>query len=359
MSVEQEFCEDNFIRATNQANRARVATHLLAPKIQEMFPTIFATEPRVTPVGNQGWLNITLSIDQSDGTQGYILRLAPCAAGSTSRSTPALEKERYVLERLSHYDFVPKLPSNPSGRISIVMPSMGKVEYGYLLETRLPFEAPRSDKGPRDRLLILRQLGERCKTIHEVKVTGYGLDFDEKLPGFSRASFSEFLESKAKGIEDSSLDANMKRWMLSRVEALVYLDPEPRLFHYDLLGNWGNFLVDEARTVQGIIDWEFAGSGPAFHHEIASLVYVLTRDGHSPEDIEHDLMAVLEGYGMSYAHFKAHYEREVETLVLLNSVSALQRYEALKRSGGLQREPWRAIFAERASMICARSYRSR
>lgn len=359
MSVEKEFTEDNFIRATNHANRARVAAHVLAPKMRELFPNLFTSSPTVTSIGQQGWSNLTLSVDSGDGAQRYILRLAPCPKGCVSRSTPALEKERYVLERLSGFDFVPRLPQHASGRLTLAVPPAGEVEYGYLLEARLPFEAPRNDCGPRDRLLILRQLGGVAKKIHSIKVSGYGLDFNEALGGFRDASFVDFLNSKAKSIEDSPIDSHMKRWLIARVRDLSHLDPEPSLFHRDLLGNWGNFLVDDSRIVRGIIDWEYAGSGPAFHYEIAALIYVLTRDGHSPEDIEHDLVAVLEGYGMTLEHFKAHYEREVETLVLINSISALQRYEALKQSGDIKREPWRQLFAERASMICTRSYRNR
>ena len=357
MSVEDEFPEENLIRATTHATRAQVAANLHAPKLKELFPHVFDGKVEVTPISSQGWSNLTLRVEAQG--QAFILRLAPCGDSTTSRSTPTLEKERYVLEQLRDTGFVPTLPNHASGQLALEIPTVGAVTYGYLLESFLPFEAPRTDNGPRDRLKVLRQLGEVCKRIHSVRVSGFGIDFDETQRGFRHATFIDFLKEKGRGIEDSPLDPSMKRWLIARVEGLSHLDPEPRLFHRDLLGNWGNFLVDEGRIVRAVIDWEMAGSGPAFHYEMAALIYVLTRDGHSPEEIEHDLKAVLEGYGTSLDHYKSHYEREVETLVLLNSVSALQRYEALKQTGGIKREPWRKLFAERASMICARSYRGR
>jgi aminoglycoside phosphotransferase (APT) family kinase protein len=359
MSAEKDFFEENLLRATTHATRARVAAELLAPMMREVFPDLFPGHVSLTPIANQGWTNLTLRIEGGNEDLSYILRLAPCGTFPNSRSTPALEKERYVLEKLSHTDLVPKLPAHPTGRLTLSIPSVGDVAYGYLLESFLPFEAPRSDTGPRDRLSILRQLGEVCKALHGVTLSGFGVDFEESTSGFRHASYRDVLAAKIEGIEHAPLDPSMQRWLIARVESLAHLGSEPRLFHRDLLGNWGNFLVDESRNVRGIIDWEMAGSGPAFHYEIAALIYVLTRDGHSPDLIEHDLKAVLEGYGTTLEHYKRHYEREVETLVLLNSVSALERYELLKKNGGITREPWRKLFAERASMICARSYRGR
>jgi hypothetical protein len=114
--------------------------------------------------------------------------------------------------------------------------------------------------------------------------------------------------------------------------------------------------VDEHGDVRGVIDWEFAGAGAAFHYEMASMVYVLTRDGASSEEIERDVCAVLRGYGISREAYKTSYEREVETLVLMNSVSALIKFDVLRQRGGLEREPWRRRFAERASHLCERCF---
>jgi thiamine kinase-like enzyme len=124
------------------------------------------------------------------------------------------------------------------------------------------------------------------------------------------------------------------------------------------LGNWGNFLLDSTGSVRGIIDWEYAGSGPAFHFEIAALLYVLSRDGHSQERINHDLSAVLRGYGISYKTYLASYDRDVQTIVLLNSVSAILKFQEVQEKGTSASEPWRERFADRAQALCSTQYSS-
>jgi aminoglycoside phosphotransferase (APT) family kinase protein len=220
----------------------------------------------------------------------------------------------------------------------------------------MPFISGREAGATLDREQTLRKLGEIAREIHSVRLQGYGNEFDEQTRRFKSPDFLACLEDKLSGIERSSLALGMKRWLTARVEALARLKPEPCLYHRDLLGNWGNFLVDFAGEVKGIIDWEFAGVGPAFHIEMASLVYVLNRDGVTPECVERDLSAVLSGYGLARTEYRERYERDVETFVLLNSVSAVMKFDELGRCGGLAKEPWRVRFAERAHGLCERCF---
>jgi hypothetical protein len=104
--------------------------------------------------------------------------------------------------------------------------------------------------------------------------------------------------------------------------------------------------------LRGIIDWEFCGSGLAFHQETASLIYARTRDGVEPEHIVRDLHSFFEGYGITMREYQQHYEHDVETLVLLHAITALQKFITLRKNGGLEGEPWRATFAERARLLC-------
>ena len=182
------------------------------------------------------------------------------------------------------------------------------------------------------------------------------MDFDESSQSFAHSPFADFIESNINRLETSPIDASMKRWLSARLSELKDLDTQPYLFHRDLPGNWGNFLVDNDHMIRGIIDWEFAGSGPAFHYELASLLYVLHRNGHAPEAITRDLQAVLRGYGMSLATYKNDHERHVETIVLMNSISALIKFSELQRCGSVSREPWRQRFAERATLLCSSCY---
>jgi aminoglycoside phosphotransferase (APT) family kinase protein len=361
MSAETEFVQENFLRATHQANQARIVAHVLLPVLHEIFPHLFDRPPAITPVSGQGWSNLTLHIDSRNSEHGYILRLSPRKRGvhgaaSKGRSLPHYEKEQLVLECLQAYNFVPRLVPHGTGALSLLVPGRGEVEFAYSLQGRFPFRAAREVAAGLDRQRCLEQLGGIVRTIHGVLMQGYGTDFDESTGAFAHASFEDFILSKISAIEQLNVATRMKSWLIQRAEQLVSLEPEPRLYHRDLLGNWGNFLVDDEGNVSGIIDWEFAGVGAALQYEIASMVYVLTRDGASSEEIERDLCAVLRGYGLSRGEYRASYERDVETLVLLNSVSALAKFDVLQQQGGLEKEPWRRRFAERATHLCERCF---
>jgi aminoglycoside phosphotransferase (APT) family kinase protein len=203
---------------------------------------------------------------------------------------------------------------------------------------------------------MLERLAGLARIIHSTPTTGFGVDFDETSQSFAHTSLAGFIESNIRRLEISPIDSSMKRWLSVRMAELADLNAEPHLFHRDLLGNWGNFLVDSDQMIRGIIDWEFAGSGPALHYELASLLYVLQRDGHPPEAIRRDLEAVLRGYGMPLATYKNEHERYVETIVLMNSISALIKFSELQRCGSASREPWRQRFAERATALCSSCY---
>lgn len=361
MAAANEFVEDNFFRATRHANRARLLEHLLSPQIASLIPSLFQKPPTLKAVVNQGWVNFTFLVySDSETPSSYILRVAPRRKEPThqsSKSVPAFEKERFILERMRGHSFVSELPESASGIVTLDIPGEGPAEFGYLVQSYLPFEPATKPLTARDRAEILRQLGAIAREIHSVKAAGFGTDFDEKAASLSCATFDAFVDSKIASVEAAAIAPQFKYWLNSRLEALKRLDPEPRIFHQDLLANRGNFLLDSSRTVRGVVDWEFAGAGAAFHFELASLVYVLTRDGHPADLIEHDVESVLVGYGMTQAEYRQHYQQDVETIVLLHCVSALTKCDQLMRSGGLEREPWRKLFAERALRVCHRSFR--
>jgi aminoglycoside phosphotransferase (APT) family kinase protein len=358
MGVRDEFAEQNFFRETHCVNRARKVAHVVSAILADTFPQVFKDTPRVTALRNQGWMNLTLLVESADGYSAYILRLTERAQTSvvTSRSVPHFEKERYVLERLQTFDFVPRIVQPATGSLHLSLPGEGAREYAYLLQSYLPFRPGTAREVTRDRGYVLEQLGRRLALIHTVTVDGFGTDFSERAERFSFETFEEQIADKVRLVEDGPLDAGMKRWLTARVRRLMELRPEPRLYHRDLLGNWGNFLVDGDSRVRGIIDWEFAGSGAPLHSELASMIYVLHRDGAPQEQIDRDIAAVLRGYGISHATYKEHYERDTETMVLLNSVTALVKFQATTRAGTLEQEPWREIFAVRARKICNDSF---
>lgn len=360
MGVRDEFAEQNFFRETHCVNRARKVAHVVSATLTQTFPEIFKDTPRVTALRNQGWMNLTLLVESADGYAAYILRLVERLQSNAlaSRSVSHFEKERYVLERLQKFDFVPRIVQPVTGTLQLSLPGEGHREYAYLLQSYLPYRPGTAREVTRDRGYVLEQLGRHLASTHSVAVDGFGTDFSERIERFSFETYEEHIADRVSLVEEGPLDAGMKRWLTARVRALMDLRPEPRLYHRDLLGNWGNFLVDGDSRVLGIIDWEFAGSGAPLQSELASMIYVLHRDGAAQEQIDHDVAAVLKGYGVSYSTYREHYERDTETMVLLNSVTALVKFEATSRAGTLEKEPWRKVFALRARKICNESFAS-
>jgi aminoglycoside phosphotransferase (APT) family kinase protein len=358
MGVRDEFAEQNFFRETHCVNRARKVAHMLGAILPDAFPEIFKEAPTVTALRNQGWMNLTVLVESADGYSAYILRLAERSqrGANTSHSLPHFEKERYVLERLQRFEFIPRVISPSTGVLQLSVPGEGEREYAYLLQSYLPYRPGSAREITRDRGYVLEQLGARLAEVHSVAVEGFGSDFSERHGRFAFETFEEYIAHRIRSVEESPIDSSMKRWLTARVRGLMELRPEPRLYHRDLLGNWGNFLVDGDSCVRGIIDWEFAGSGAPLQSELASMIYVLHRDGAPQEQVNHDIAAVLKGYGISHATYCADYERDTETLVLLHSVAALAKFEAATREGSLEREPWRSVFAARARKMCADSF---
>jgi aminoglycoside phosphotransferase (APT) family kinase protein len=359
MGAEVEFAEDNFIRSTKHVNHARVLAKTIAPQLQTIFPSLFSQVPFVQAITEQGWYNLTLLVGTSSSNPEYILRLAatsPPLAGKTSSSLPHLEKERYILSRLSHLDLTAKLVAPGTGKCHVHIPGRGDVEYAFLLQTRLPFQSAKQFGETIDRGRILWQLGEHLRTIQQQTMSGFGSEFDEATQSFACRDHQDLIRTYLHTIEQSPADRSMKRWLVARTEGLMQLSPDPRLSHRDLLGNLGNVLVDEAGNVRGIIDWEFASSGLALHSELAAFIYVQHRDGKTQEQIESDRSAVLGGFGITERDYRAHYERDVETIVLNLSLTALIKFEVLCQKGGVEREPWRELFAKRAGKLCSECF---
>jgi hypothetical protein len=339
--------------------RAWSLAHVVGPVLAERLPHLFPTPPVVRVLNGQGLTNFTLQVRSAAG-EDLILRLTEClrSGGAVEGSHAGHEKERYVLEHLRGAPFVPHILPDGAGRITVRLPREDPVEFNFLLQRYLPFPSAARCRSRLNRTRCLEQLGALAREIHGVSVEGFGISFDPHKGRFEHDSHADFINEKMERLENAPISGAMRGWILSRAERLRAMQPESQLFHRDLLGNWGNFLVDAEGAVRGVIDWEFSGSGAAFHYEVASMLYVLARDGHPPDVVQHDLHAVLRGYGVPFAHYQRELEWDVETIVLLNSISALLRFQKLKDSGREQQEPWRKLFAERALAICDSSYRN-
>jgi serine/threonine protein kinase len=224
--------------------------------------------------------------------------------------------------------------------------------FAYIIQQALPYKNARDVTPQPSRKGLLFQLGQILTEIHKIEVVGYGADFNAITGCFSHETFAEHLAQKISSIESAQLSPQLTRWLVSRTESLTAIHPRPLLSHRDILANPGNILVDTRGEIRAIIDWEMASSGLAFHSEVASLIYTRSRNGQSNADIEHDLQAFLDGYGISYRHYKQFYQRDVDTVVLLNGVSAIVKHSAVARTALESLQPWRADFAKRAIKLC-------
>lgn len=359
MSAAQSFPTENFLRATRHLNRTKVLAHLLSRDCRKLFPSLWLQKPVVNPMEVQGWMNHVFRLDDTRTANSYILRIAPVTQGSiASRSRVNFEKERFILELLKDCEFTPTLPNYSTGVIDVEIPGEGLSSFGYMVQPYMPFENGLERNEAANRNSILEQLGEKFRYIHKQQTPGFGAVFDEQQNQFSHATFKDFISERINEIEQASVSTNLKRWLASRSETLSDLEGSSTLFHQDILANHGNLLLDTRGNIRGIIDWEFAGSGPALHFELASLVYTLQRDGHPRERIENDVVSFLNGYGISQNSYKKHYAHDVETIVLLKSLSAVVKYKRLVATDGLKKEPWRELFAERATRFLHQTTRA-
>lgn len=359
MAIPDSIKYEQILHKSRRLARAWSIAHVVGPVLVERLPHLFPTSPAVRVLNGQGLTNFTLQVRSVAGEE-LILRLTEChRAGIAVESSHAgHEKERYVLEHLRAAPFAPHVVPEGAGRLTVRMPQDERVEFNFLLQKYLPYPSGARCRGRLNRTRCLEQLGALAREIHGVSVVGYGISFDPQSGAFAHGSHADFIQEKMDRVERAPISGAMRGWLLSRAERLRAMQPESRLFHRDLLGNWGNFLVDAEGDVRGVIDWEFSGSGAAFHYEVASMLYVLARDGHAPDVVQHDLHAVLRGYGVPLARYQQELEWDVETIVLLNSISALLKFQQLKDSGRERQEPWRKLFAERALAMCDSSYRN-
>jgi hypothetical protein len=344
--------QDN-LRSAYRLAEAHTIAPLLGKALHTANPTIFKQPATVDVNPHQGCENMTFLASCGNHPTRYIVRLHELSLNETEKGLwPAFEKDRFISTRLRGNRLIAPIPENSTGRLTVSTSALDCRTFGYMIQELLPYQSARQSRNPPHRYALLHQLGEILHDIHAIELTGFGSEFQSDGDRFAHSSFADSIEAKVRAIEQVHLPKAMPDWIRHRSESLARIDTNPLLSHRDVLANPGNVLVDGRGTIQAIIDWELANSGLAFHTEVASLIYTLYRDGHSPARIEHDLKAFLQGYGMSYQHYKRHYEHDVESVVLLNAISAIAKVTAASTAGKATIQPWRRVFAKRALELC-------
>jgi aminoglycoside phosphotransferase (APT) family kinase protein len=357
MLVQERFLEANWLRDTRQCVQAKVLVPFLKEVFSLGFPHVFGAQARVMAHEHQGWCNLSYLVSNPGGEE-YILRLQsrpPCAA---RERWSVYHKEAWAMQSVPSDVPVARVMKAGVGYITFAAgPSRSLPQYAFMLQSRVAGEAADVDAGWAARLELLEQLGRIANSINCTPTRGYGAVFCAEDESFAYASWQEYLQAE---IVRQDLPALVVAGVLSaqdaqeirrRLEGLARLDGAPRLAHMDFVNNWKNVLVSSSNRVRAVIDWEFAFSGPAAHYEIASTLYAMYRDGEAPNQRAAKLGAFLKGYGLSLEEYRASYAEDVETIMILNALNAVNKFLALRALGQLGREPWRRRFAARARRL--------
>jgi hygromycin-B 4-O-kinase len=226
-----------------------------------------------------GQTNLVFMIENEQGS--FVLRMDQQAG-----KLPQYRKERWAIDHARRMQIpvptVIEVGSTPSG-VSFML---SRREPGRLATT-LP-----------DTQVVLRQLGQYARKLHEDPIGTYGGCQDGATAPWK--TWPEFLEHEYK------LDRRL--WQLRQLDLIdeptaarmadlvleLGAGREPRLNHGDL--RLKNVLVDDAGRINAIIDWENAVAAPAPEWELALALHDLSIDQKD---------AFLDGYGLDAADLAA------------------------------------------------------
>ena len=228
-----------------------------------------------------------------------------------------------------------------------------------LLQEYLPFDTAASVVEESKRVDFFEHIGTVARQVNATPVRGFGDEFDEASGGFTCKSWEEYLQSeicsfrKERKCFAELLPPALFHKAIERILTTKGLCRSATLYHLDFVKNWNNILVDEYECITGVIDWEFAGAGPAAHCELASTLYVYYRDNASIFERRKEFNALLAGYGLSLRAYASSFRHDVESLVLRHCLNGLCKYVRLVQTKNLDSQPWREVHARRAVELIA------
>jgi aminoglycoside phosphotransferase (APT) family kinase protein len=323
----------------------------LTRELPKKFPERFTEQTLIESVKDQGWSNFAFIARCN--SQAYLIRMRGCdhtADGDNDGWAP-YHKEEWILSQLSSNVPAPKTIGNGIGYVA----TQDELKrYAYVLQEYIEGISAESIKDELSDTDFRRELGVLARRIHQIPCKGFGANFDRQKQQFTFESWADYVEAEIQGIPRAALigagvvSEREYRTIAMRIERLKMLPVSPRLYHADFVENWSNILISERHQIAAVIDWELAGSGPAFQMEAAALLYMMIRDGRSKSERRRLFSAYLEGYGCSHAEYAERYAYDVETLILLQALKKSARYLTINSQGGLSEHAWRMRFFERA-----------
>lgn len=326
----------------------------LGAALGRLYPGRFSDRLQVRLLPDQGMCNHAFRVHDPQIDKDLVLRTRRASAEEQiahsygSHWSPYF-KEAWAIQTAHLGVPVAEIDCNDTGYVYIpALTGEGLWLYAYFLQEYLPFETAAASVADSKRLEFFEQVGLIARQVNATSVSGFGNVFDRDVAGFSHPSWESFLAAEAERYIQELGRESLVVQACRRVLETSTIASEGTLYHLDFIRNWNNILVDEYGSISGIIDWEFAGAGPATHCELASTLYVYYRDAVGPVERRREFNALLAGYGLSLRAYAAHFRYDVESLIVKHALDALYKYRRLDRMQLLDSQPFRKVHAERA-----------
>ena len=330
--------------------------------LRYMYPGRFTDSMRIKLLPDQGWFNQTFLLEDTDASERLVLRTRKATqeqqqAHSKGGHWSPYFKEAWAIQTAHLGVPVAAIECNDIGYFYVKTPdcATGSVLYAYLLQEYLPYDTAASVIAESSRVDFFEHIGTVARQVNATSVKGFGDTFDEIAGGFTHDSWESYLLSelelfqRARGQCSELLSPALFTKACARILESKSLAKDATLYHLDFVKNWNNILVDEYECITGVIDWEFAGAGPATHCELASTLYVYYRDNASVFERRKEFNALLSGYGLSLRAYASNFRYDVESLVLRHCLNGLCKYVHLLQTKNLDSQPWREVHAKRAA----------
>ncbi len=343
----------NIPRDVNLRVHLTMLQWFLHQELPQKFPQIFSPTLVLEPLPHQGWSNFTFLAHSL--SRDYIVRMRVDDRITGQRNDWApYHKEEWILKQIQSKVPVPEVIGDGIGSVAIASEVK---RHAYFIQSYIECNSADMIAADLDPLEFRKNLGAIARKINSTPCNGFGSEFNSKDNAFIHTSWSDAVYQD---IRDARIDRLISQSVITRAEAttltqrfltLTTLDFKPMLYHGDFAENWSNVLADRSGTVQGVIDWELAGSGPAPQMECALLLYMMIRDGRSKQQIVRDFSAFISGYGISEHEYRERYAYDVETIILLQALKKCNRYLDIDAGGGLREHAWRVRFFERCKAL--------
>lgn len=328
--------------------------------LRALYPGRFSESIQITLMPDQGWFNKTYLLE--DGcNKPLVLRTRRATAEEQSQYTAGEHWSPYFKEawaiQTAHLGVpVAAIDGNDCGYFYLTPATDAELPrlYAFLLQEYLPYDSAASVIPEANRLGFYEHIGMVARQVNATPVVGFGDTFDAMTGGFTHDSWYSYIATEAEHFLkqrerlETLLPATVLDLACKRLLDTASLCQNATLYHLDFIKNWNNILVDEYESITGIIDWEFAGAGPATHCELASTLYIFYRDNASKFERRKEFNALLSGYGISLRAYAANFRHDVESLMIRHALNALSKYLQLIEVKNLDSQPWRKIHAVRA-----------